>query len=118
MLAFCEYLWDLEPLTERDAAANDLTDLLDESAVLSGQPRSAITLPVIEADEEELAAPECHGGGLRGEGEPVPMHTQPELDAVMDERFAGTRIDRRHRTPELFEQLLETAEDLGVLRRV
>jgi phospholipase C len=118
MLAFCEYLWDLEPLTERDAAANDLTDLLDESAVLSGQPRSAITLPVIEADEEELAAPECHGGGLRGEGEPVPMHTQPELDAVMDERFAGTRIDRRARTPELFEQLLETAEDLGVLRRV
>ena len=116
MLAFCEYLWNLDPLTERDAAANDMTGLLDKGAVLSGQPRSAITLPVIVADEDEIHAPECVGGLLRSEGEPVSMHTQPELDAVMDERFAGTGIDRRHRTPELFRELLDKAEELGVLR--
>ncbi len=118
MLAFCEYLWELEPLTERDAAAHDLTDLLDEGAVLEGRPRSAITLPVLEVDEDEIYADECVGYTLRSEGEPVPMLTQPELDAVMDERFAGTRIDRRHRTPELVRELMDTAQELGVLRLI
>lgn len=118
MLAFLETLWDLDPLTMRDAAADDMFGLLDEGSLLSGQPRSAITLPVIEADDDEIYAPECAGGGLRSPGEPVPMHTQPELDAVMDERFAGTFVDRRADTERLFRLLLDKAEDLGVLRLV
>jgi phospholipase C len=116
VLAFLQTLWGLDPLTERDAAANDMTDLLDEAALLADEPRTPITLPVIEADEDELEAPECLGPNIfRSEGEPFRMHTQPELDAWFDEHLAGTWFDRRWRTQADFRDLLDRAMALGVL---
>jgi phospholipase C len=113
-LAFLQYLHGLEPLTARDAAANNLLDLLDEERLLTNTPAAPVTMPTIEADEAVIYAPECVT--VRDE---VPSIThQPELEALLDAYPGGHPLDRRAQTEEIYEACLDEAVRLGVLRRV
>jgi phospholipase C len=44
----------LEPLTMRQAAANDLTDCIDVDRIARNQPAAPITLPAVEIDDSTL----------------------------------------------------------------
>ena len=119
VLAFLSTLWELEPLTARDAAAGNLIATLDQQRLLDGQPAAPITLPLIEASDEELYRPECsYGVGFRSElPSPGSLTLQPELEALVDRKLDGSYLDRRADTDRIYEELLTKAETLGVLRR-
>jgi len=119
VLAFLENLWALEPLTARDAAANNLMDTLDPQRLLDNDPAEPVTLPVIEADEDELYSPECsYGIAFRStESAQQTVTGQPELEAMLDGPLAGSPFDRRAETDRIYEDLLAEAERLGVLIR-
>ena len=115
-LAFVERRFGLEPLNERDAAANDLTDLLDWDRIAALDPRPPMQLPVIEADDEVLYRPEC--GYLSSLGRDArPDLGQPELEALLDALPERPDYDQRHRTDENYANFLAQAEAMGVLRR-
>jgi hypothetical protein len=120
VLAFIERLWGLEPLTERDADADDLFGILDEKRLTENQPAAPSDLPLIEADKDELYAPECsYDINLRSD-ENIPQRSvtgQEELEALLDGPLAGSPHDRRADTDAIYEALLAEAERLGVLRR-
>jgi phospholipase C len=119
VLAFIERLWDLDPLTDRDAGANDLMDVLDVQRLLDEEPASPATLPTIEASDDELYAPECvYDVGRRSPADSRrPLTGQPELEALLDGPLAGSPFDRREQTDRIYEDLLREAERLGVLSR-
>jgi phospholipase C len=115
ILAFLERRFGIEPLTERDAAANDLWDVFDLDRIARREPMAPASLPVIEADEEELYAPECGYGSLfRGPSDSITG--QPELEAFADEVLVGTRFDRREQTDELHAAWLEAMKAKGIWR--
>jgi phospholipase C len=53
-LRHLEKLYGLEPLTMRDAAANDLTDCIDLERLARNEPLPPIQLPAVEIDEASL----------------------------------------------------------------
>lgn len=114
-LALLEYLHGLEPLTARDAAANNMLDLLDEERLLTNSPAAPGTMPVIDADPEVIYADECLTG-LRDEI-PGVRTGQPELEAAFDALPERSPLDRREQTDAIYEACLAEAERLGVLRR-
>ncbi|MEQ9503891.1 MAG: alkaline phosphatase family protein [Deltaproteobacteria bacterium] len=116
VLAFVERLWGLNPLTPRDAAANDLSVLLDERRLRDDRPAAPLDLPRIDAEESVIYAPECvvSIGPFAGA---LDLFGQPELTAFVANRFAGTSFDRRHQTDTIYEDFLKHAERRGVLRR-
>ncbi len=110
-------LWELEPRTDRDAAANSLLSLLDDELLAAGTPRAPVSLPTIDADDDELYAPECQaelpfaaptGWGATG---------QPELELLARIRFQGHPKLRVAETDQTYRRLLDIAERQGVLRR-
>ncbi len=117
ILAFIEHLFDVPPLTTRDAAADPMLDVFDADRLLAGTPKEGRRLPVIEADEAELYAPECgyDASFFTERGGSVTL--QPELEAFLDEKAGGSRVDRRAETDQIYEALLERAERDGLLRR-
>jgi len=119
VLAFLERLWELAPLTDRDAAANDLFSMLDEQRLVEDAPAAPTKLPLIEASDDELYAPECRYdlSGRSDGGEPEGITGQPELEALLDGPLQGSVLDRRDQTDEIYEELLHRAAELGVLRR-
>ena len=119
VLAFLEMLWELPPLTARDAAANNLMDVLDVRRLLDADPAAPIALPVITASDDELYSDECsYGVGFRStEGPQQPITLQPELEAMLDGPLAGSPFDRRAETDQIYADLLAEAERLGVLIR-
>ena len=122
-LAFIERLWGLDSMSERDAWANDLFDILDADRMVADEPRAPVTLPVIEASDEELYAEECrYQFSLREEDGQSDVGSdcvtgQPELEALVDAKLQGTRFDRRADTDALYEEQLARAVAQGVLRR-
>jgi phospholipase C len=97
----------LGPLTERNAAANGLEDVLDWSRLFLGQPAEPTTLPVLEFSEEQILT-QCQGGpGSTG---------QPELEALLDATAAPARIDRRAAQESLARFFLEEGERLGACK--
>lgn len=58
ILKHIETLFDLEPLTARDAAANDLSDAIDAERLAKNQPSAPIQLPTVDIDASEID-PEC-----------------------------------------------------------
>jgi phospholipase C len=54
VLRHIEGLFDLEPLTVRDAAANDLSDCLDAARLEAGDPAPPASLPAVEVDESMI----------------------------------------------------------------
>jgi phospholipase C len=53
-LKHIETMFDLEPLTARDAAASDLSDAIDAERLAAGDFAPPITLPVVELDAETI----------------------------------------------------------------
>jgi phospholipase C len=119
VLAFLERLWSLQPLTARDEAADDLFGILDERRLVEDDPAPPTKLPVIEATDEELYAPECsYEINMRSELEgDAAVSGQHELEALLDGPLAGAEFDRREQTDEIYERLLSRAAELGVLQR-
>jgi phospholipase C len=107
---------ELEPLNERDAAANDLWGLLDEEALLDGAPADPIAIAPIDAAEEIIYAEECRGSPLHvagGRGA-APPSGQPELEAFFRERAPGR--DLLGEGPATWARILAHARDLGVVK--
>lgn len=115
-LAFLEELWELEPLTRRDAAAASLTSLLDERRLLEDDPAAPIELPVIEATEEELYQGPCVGGAILHRPPGARFATgMPELEAFYDARPSPK--DRRDESEAVHRRLVDIALSLGAARR-
>jgi phospholipase C len=104
-LAHIQGLYGLPPLTERDAAANDLWSCIDTSRLALGEPAPPATLPVIALTEEEILA-ECRSVRTRPTG-------QPELARFLAENRLGG-ADRRAALEGVALHLVERAVDLGV----
>jgi phospholipase C len=54
VLKHIENMFHLAPLTMRDAAANDLSDMIDQARLAAGQASAPITLPVVDVDPGTL----------------------------------------------------------------
>jgi phospholipase C len=111
-LAFLETLYGLKPLTLRDAAANDMTDLLDLQRIDEGTPVAPIELPVIEVDEAVIYAEECRHN-LFG---PTMKTGQPELELFLNATPSKRWGDRRDQSRQTFERLLAHARARGLIR--
>ena len=119
ILALLENLYELEPLTERDAAADPMLDVFDEDAVVNNTPRAPVGLDPIEADEEEIYAEECaYLDSLFLTGpQPDDFRTgQPGLEAYVKAHFPDTIADRAHRSDDLHERMVAMAMSRGLLR--
>ena len=81
-------LYGFEPLTLRDAAANDLVDCLDLDRLERGEPADPIDLPVVDLDPLTLSAA-CNGNTFGPPPHGLPDWAQGVADAV------------RQRSPEL-----------------
>ena len=116
VLAFVERLYGLEPLTSRDAAANDLSDLLDEDRIRARAPAPPITLPVVEAEESVIYGPGCviDFDGATGRGLTASTG-QPELERFL-EHHPRPLLDRRRQTDQLYDAHLRRAERRGLVR--
>jgi phospholipase C len=93
-----EKMFGLEPLTMRDAAANDLSDAIDADRLARGQPAGPVTLPVVMVDQSMLD-PLCLGSDFKRSD--IELHADaggfpPEMDLrgqVRDLAFAvGDRL--------------------------
>jgi phospholipase C len=74
-------MFNLPHLTARDAAANDLFDLLDTDRLAAGRPRKPAVLPAIEVDADSLPR-FCFGGN-------------EDLHRMVDTGVLERRWDRR-----------------------
>lgn len=108
-LAEVERLFDLEPLTTRDANANNLSSLLDEERMAAGQPYAPAELPTIDMTSDEINA-QCDAARARG------TIGQPEAEAALDALKLGHPHDRRDDLDGVLERFLERAQQLGALR--
>jgi phospholipase C len=61
VLKHLEKMFDLAPLTRRSAAANDLSDVIDQERLAAGNPRAPATIPAVEIDQSMIGAA-CYGG--------------------------------------------------------
>lgn len=115
ILAFIERRFGIEPLTTRDANANDMYELFDMDRIAAADPLPAADLPVIEADEAEIYASECLVDIFRHE--PLAITGQPELEAFLDGNpDIPARLDRRAETDALYRDFLARTQDQGVWR--
>ncbi|MCO4747137.1 MAG: twin-arginine translocation signal domain-containing protein [Proteobacteria bacterium] len=110
-LAEVERVFGLEPLTARDAAANDLSGLLDEERMQSGVPYEPAVLPTIEMTREEIDA-QCDTARSRN------SIGQPEAEAALDQLNLPEHHDRRHQMDDVMQSLIDRAVALGALRIV
>jgi phospholipase C len=107
-------LFQIGPLTERDAAADPLFDIFDLEAMAADAPHAAPALPAVEVSEDELNDPICLAlSAVLGQGS-----GQPELEAWVGAQLGGTRFDRRDQTDALYATFLDQVERAGLLRRV
>ncbi len=113
LLAFMESLYDLEPLNERDAAANDLFDTLDADRIAARNPAAPIDMPVVEAEESEIYAEEC----MYDLGRDRELMHQPEFETWLDQLPMQHPTDNRHRFDEDYDDFLALTEAMGVWRR-
>jgi phospholipase C len=80
VLAHIRNMFNLPTLTMREAAAMDLSDLIDNERLAAGNPRKPAVLPAIEVDESTLPAL-CFGGE-----EDVDLHRAADA-GVLDKRW-------------------------------
>lgn len=109
-------LHGLDPINQRDAAANNLLALLDEDLMRSNKPRAPITLAPIVADEEELFAEECKGFSFHGQGELGSITGQPELEAALASKSKHLADRLRADTDGVWKDLVERAKATGILK--
>jgi phospholipase C len=99
-------MFGLEPLTMRDAAANDLSDCIDVDRLMRGDPRPPVELPEVVVDESQLPD-DCVGLAPAREGE-------LSLFDAADRGYIPARHDRRHEGRAMAEAV---AENLARHRR-
>jgi len=116
MLAFMQTLWGLDPLTDRDAAANDFLDVFDVDRVERRNPAAPVTLAAIDATEEEIFAEECIYSLERDE--PRSVYGQPELEAWLDSLVMQHPTDNRETVDRDYDAWLELTESMSAWRRV
>lgn len=116
VLAFVERLYGLDPLTSRDAAANDLSDLLDTERIEARAPAPPITLPEVQADEAVIYGPGCviDFDGATGRGLTASTG-QPELERHL-ELHPRPVLDKRRETDRIYDAWLRRAERRGLVR--
>ncbi|MCP4504416.1 MAG: phosphoesterase [Deltaproteobacteria bacterium] len=115
-------LWDLEPLTDRDAAANSFLHLLDRDAMATGTPYDAAELAPIEARDEDLFVPECLAltEFIPNKNLPAALDVdigQPEMVEFAAKSYASHGKNRIAQTDALYRDFISFAERQGVLRR-
>ncbi len=84
VLKHIETMFGLAPLTARDAAANDLSDALDQTRLAAGQPEPPVELPVVMFDESMLD-PACMSA----------KRHKTELELAADAGIIPAHLDRR-----------------------
>jgi phospholipase C len=86
-----------EPLTARQAAANDLTDCIDLERLERGEPAAPITLPVFDSDEWPFDAETCvgEGGFLTGPNGPIANDPISEWANANPDKFPVGTADIR-----------------------
>lgn len=92
-----------ERLTARNAAAADLSELLDADALAANRPAPPIALPKFTQTEEEVAA-ECRSVKVRT--------GQPELRALVQATMP--HLDRTHLLPRIAREEWDRARRLGL----
>jgi phospholipase C len=95
-LRHIERVFSLQPLTARDAAANDLSECTDAARLAAGEPAAPIQLPAVEIDETMLPA-SCNFGAQLGK----PDHDLVEW-AEANPRRLGALDRRRHARDDVF----------------
>jgi phospholipase C len=111
ILALLTTLFGTRPLTMRDAAAADMTAFIDFERIEKEDPLPPTELPVVEADDSVIYAPECRHE-LFGRKF---ITGQPELELFLDANPIPE--DRRNRSEQIYEELLQRAVRRGLLRR-
>jgi phospholipase C len=102
VLAHIERMFGLPPLTARDAAANDLTALLDADRMAANDPYDPAILPTVAISTLDLVDT-CRTAATVDTG-------QRELEAIVP-----CHLDRRPDLPETWRRLVDTAVALGVV---
>lgn len=107
VLRHIETMFDLAPLTLRDAAANDLSDMLDLDRLARGEPAAPVSIPAVTIDDAALEA-SC-----------AAPHKPTELELLADTGFIPRALDlrpyRRDMALLIGDQL--AARGLGGIRR-
>lgn len=83
-----ENLFGLEPLTARDAAANDLSDVIDTDRLAAGDAAAPIQLPPIEIDADQID-PVCKTM--------VPLMRKSDIELWADKHDISKDVDLRSR---------------------
>ncbi|MBK8942934.1 MAG: alkaline phosphatase family protein [Polyangiaceae bacterium] len=83
-----EVMFDLEPLTARDAAANDLSDAIDQERLEANDPAAPIQLPAIDIDAENID-PACKTELRMGE--------KSDIEIIADRGDIPVHLDLRHK---------------------
>jgi phospholipase C len=111
VLAHMGRMFGLEPLTARVAAAEDLSELLDQERLDALNPAPPAAMPPIEVVEEAIEA-ECSGEG-------VPSATLTDLEILADRGFFAPGFDRRREARDVMHGVGEQLERLnaGRIRR-
>lgn len=90
VLKHIENLHGLEPLTARDAAANDLSDAIDADRLAAGDAAAPIQLPPIDIDESQIDD-FC---------KTMVMKQKSDIEIWADEKKLSNTIDLRHKRRE------------------
>jgi phospholipase C len=96
VLKHIEGMFGLDPLTMRDAAANDLMDAIDMDRLMKNKPADPITLPMIMGPDPVPA--ECTAAMMKSTGN-APKLT--EIEMLADAGFFPKHLDLRREVPDL-----------------
>ncbi len=109
VLAHLGGMFGLEPLTARVAAAEDLSELLDQDRLAALDPAPPAEMPAIEVDESTIEN-ECSGAMKR---------EVTDLEKLADTGFFAPGLDQRHRGREILYEIGDALERLnaGRIRR-
>lgn len=111
VMAHMSGMFGLEPLTARVAAAEDLSELIDQERLAAFDPAPPAQMPAIELDEWTIEGECLEGGTLR----PHPT----DLELLADRGFFARGLDRRHEARDSLYAIGEALERLnaGRIRR-
>jgi phospholipase C len=105
VLAHIDRMFDLEPLTARSAAAEDLSELLDLDRLAALDPAPPVALPAVEIDEWTI------DGACLGE-----RRVPTEIEELADRGFFAPGFDRRRELPDTLRAIGEALDRLNAGR--
>jgi phospholipase C len=102
VLAHIESMFGLEPLTARDAAANDLSDCIDMQRLADGAPAPPTEIPAVEVDESMLDAACLQR-----------ISGQTDLELLADSGFFPAKYDARGDARDLLHGVAEVLDRMN-----